>query len=103
MASEAELRKARRGAVPSTAQAGAATSGQGKVLGDKNGDSKVAPGTSEGVQEKECAKEGEIEVDSSENEERGKYSRRKIASNAWRYEEPEEDPYLKGNHLLFYI
>ncbi|KAF8472443.1 hypothetical protein BDZ91DRAFT_790342 [Kalaharituber pfeilii] len=25
----------------------------------------------------------------------GKYSRRKIVSNAWRYEEPEEDPYLK--------
>ena len=34
--------------------------------------------------------------DEQEDGEKGKYSRRKIVDNSWRYEEPEEDPYLKG-------
>ncbi|KAF8457945.1 hypothetical protein BGX38DRAFT_1154591 [Terfezia claveryi] len=33
--------------------------------------------------------------DDAEQEKR-KYSRRKIVDNSWRYEEPEEDPYLKA-------
>ena len=41
--------------------------------------------------------DGEKEGGGDENEqEEGKYSRRKIVDNSWRYEEPEEDPYLKG-------
>lgn len=44
-------------------------------------------------------KEGDDDDDDDDGQEaggKGKYSRRKIVDNSWRYEEPEEDPYLKG-------
>jgi len=47
----------------------------------------------EGVGEQ---KEGAGDGGEEGGEEKGKYSRRKIVDNSWRYEEPEEDPYLKG-------
>lgn len=52
--------------------------------------------------ENESGGKTEGAVDESEKQEeeehgeKGKYSRRKIVDNSWRYEEPEEDPYLKG-------
>src|SRR5271156_3717087 len=36
----------------------------------------------------------EIEEEEEERKERSKYSRRKIESNAWRFESEEPDPYL---------
>ena len=51
-------------------------------------------GEGEGGGEGEVGGKGEDE--GQNHEPRGKYSKRKIVDNSWRYEEPEEDPYLKG-------
>lgn len=40
--------------------------------------------------------DGDDDDEEEEEQEKGKYSRRKIVDNSWRYEEPEEDPYLKA-------
>ena len=49
----------------------------------------------------EEAQEGaeENEGDDDGGKSHGKYSKRKIASNAWRYEESEKDPNLEGLFL----
>ena len=54
--------------------------------GDEGDDSNTESGDESGDGEKEIRKE------------RSKYARRKIQSNAWRFESEEPDPYL-GNHF----
>ena len=52
--------------------------------------------------EGESGEHGDEDEQEDENQDegnKGKYSRRKIVDNSWRYDEPEEDPYLKG--LIF--
>ena len=53
-------------------------------------------GEDEGKDEGEGEVGGKGEDEGQNHEPRGKYSKRKIVDNSWRYEEPEEDPYLKG-------
>lgn len=67
---------------------------EGEGEGEDKGESE---GEDEGESEGGSADgKGEDEDEGRNNEPRGKYSKRKIVDNSWRYEEPEEDPYLKG-------
>ena len=94
---------------PASARAGAPSKARGPVVvkeaeqgsesEDENKDESEGEGGGEGEGEgkgKGEGDEGEDEGEGNNHEPRGKYSKRKIVDNSWRYEEPEEDPYLKG-------
>ncbi|KAF8427268.1 hypothetical protein EV426DRAFT_571978 [Tirmania nivea] len=78
---------------------GSKPTGPAAGAGKKDEEQQVEEG--EGGVKVEMEGEGGVRVeeaggDEQADGEKGKYSRRKIVDNSWRYEEPEEDPYLKA-------